>query len=34
MATTILDTYYYDEQIRSYMVQFAAIFAGLRVVTG
>lgn len=34
MATTILDTYYYDEQIRSYMVQFAAIFAGLEVVTG
>jgi len=34
MATTVLDTYYYDEQLRSYIVQFAAIFAGMQVMVG
>jgi len=34
MATTVLDSYYYDEQLRSYIVQFAAIFAGMQVMVG
>jgi hypothetical protein len=34
MATTVLDTYYYDEQLRNYIVQFAAIFAGMEVMVG
>jgi len=34
MATTVLDTYYYDEQLRNYIVQFAAIFAGIQVMVG
>jgi len=34
MATTILDDYYYDEQFRSYIVQFAAVFAGIKVMIG
>ncbi len=34
MATTILDDYYYDEQFRSYIVQFAAVFAGIKVMVG
>jgi len=34
MSTTVLDTYYYDEQLRSYIVQFAAIFAGIQVMVG
>lgn len=34
MATTLLDTYYYDEQLRKYIVQFAAIFAGMEVMVG
>ncbi len=34
MATTVLDDYYYDEQFRSYIVQFAAVFAGIKVMVG
>jgi len=34
MATTVLDNYYYDEQFRSYIIQFAAIFAGMKVMVG
>lgn len=34
MSTTVLDTYYYDEQLRNYIVQFAAIFAGMQVMVG
>jgi len=34
MATTVLDDYYYDEQMRSYIVQFAAVFAGIKVMVG
>ncbi len=34
MATTVLDSYYYDEQFRNYIVQFAAIFAGMQVMVG
>ena len=34
MATTVLGSYYYDEQLRNYMVQFAALYAGIQVMTG
>jgi hypothetical protein len=34
MTTTVLDSYYYDEQLRNYIVQFAAIFAGMQVMVG
>jgi len=34
MATTILDNYHYAEQLRAYIVQFAAIFAGMQVKVG
>lgn len=34
MATTVLNDYYYDEQMRSYIVQFAAVFAGIKVMVG
>ncbi len=34
MATSILDNFHYSEQIRSYIVQFAAIFAGMHVRVG
>lgn len=31
MATTTLDDYHYSAQIRAYIVQFAAVFAGIKV---
>lgn len=34
MATSILENYHYDSQLRSYIVQFAAIFAGIQVEVG
>jgi len=34
MPTTVLDSYHYSHQLRSYIVQFAAIFAGLQVSIG
>lgn len=34
MATTILNDFYYAEQLRSYIVQFAAVFAGMKVMVG
>lgn len=34
MATSILDDYHYDAQLRRYIVQFAAIFAGMKVEVG
>lgn len=34
MATTTLDSFYYDEQLRNYAVQFAAVFAGIQVMIG
>ncbi len=34
MATTVLDNFYYAAQLRAYIVQFAAIFAGMKVEVG
>lgn len=34
MATTVLDNYHYSAQLRRYIVQFAAIFAGIQVEVG
>lgn len=34
MATTILDNYHYAAQLRKYIIQFAAIFAGMKVEVG
>lgn len=34
MATTVLDNYHYSAQLRSYIVQFAAVFAGMQVEVG
>jgi len=34
MATSVLENYHYDAQLRSYIVQFAAIFAGIQVEVG
>lgn len=34
MATTVLDNYHYSAQLRAYIVQFAAIFAGIQVNVG
>jgi len=34
MATSVLDNYHYDAQLRKYIVQFAAIFAGIQVEVG
>jgi len=34
MATSVLDNYHYDAQLRKYIVQFAAIFAGIQVKVG
>jgi len=31
MATTVLDDYHYSAQLRAYIVQFAAVFAGIKV---
>lgn len=34
MATTVLDSYYYNEQFKNYELQFAAVFAGMQVMIG
>lgn len=34
MATSVLDNYHYSAQLRSYIVQFAAVFAGIQVEVG
>lgn len=34
MATSVLENYHYDAQLRKYIVQFAAIFAGIHVEVG
>lgn len=34
MATSVLDNYHYDAQLRKYIVQFAAVFAGIQVEVG
>ncbi len=34
MTTTVLDNYHYSAQLRSYIVQFAAVFAGIQVEVG
>jgi hypothetical protein len=34
MATSVLENYHYDAQLRKYILQFAAIFAGIQVEVG